>query len=78
MSKLYKNDLFDDHPVAGCFGFIVLLALVIFLGPWVVMHAWSLIAVGMFGLPAMPYWTAFWGTWAMHIIFSRTTTNTKS
>jgi len=48
---------------------LVLIALIIFGGPWIVMHAWMLIAVNMFGAPVMSYWTAFFGTWAMHIIF---------
>ena len=69
--KSYINEYTNDHPVAGCLGFLVVLALVLFLGPWVVMHAWGLIAVGMFGAPAMPYWTAFFGTWAVHILLSR-------
>ena len=63
-----KSQFIDEHPVGGCITVIIVLALAIFLGPWIVMHAWSLIAVGMFGAPAMSYWTAFWGTWAVHIL----------
>ena len=69
--KYHTNDFMDDHPIGGCLGIIILVALVIFLGPWVVMHAWTLIAVNMFGAPVMPYWTAFFGTWAAHILLSR-------
>lgn len=69
--KNYIDDYTDDHPIAGCLGFLVLIAIILFLGPWVVMHAWSLIAVGMFGAPAMSYWTAFFGIWAVHILLSR-------
>jgi len=61
-----------DFNRVGCgtaIGALILIALVIFGGPWVVMHAWTLIAVNMFGAPVMSYWTAFWGTLAMHIIF---------
>jgi len=61
-----------DFERIGCgtaIGALILIALVIFGGPWVVMHAWTLIAVNMFGAPVMSYWTAFWGTLAMHIIF---------
>lgn len=56
----------------GC-GTIILLVLlivaIIFCAPLVVMKAWELIAVVMFKAPAMSYWAAFFGTWAMHIIF---------
>lgn len=74
MSKKSLNQFTDytsDHPVGGCLGLIVAILLVIFLGPWIVMHAWYLIAVCMFGLPAMPYWTAFFGTWAVHILLQQ-------
>lgn len=53
-------------------GVLILIALIIFVGPWVVMTAWNMIAAGMFGLPIMSYWAAFMGTWAMHIIFEQT------
>jgi len=64
-------DTDDLSPGASCFAVIVAIAIALFLGPWVVMHAWYLIAVCMFGLPAMPYWTAFFGTWAVHILFQQ-------
>lgn len=64
-----KSQFIDEHPVGGCLTVIIVLALAIFLGPWIVMHAWSLIAVGMFGAPAMSYWAAFFGTWACAILF---------
>ena len=63
-----KYQFIDEHPVGGCITVIIIVALAIFLGPWVVMHAWNLIAVAMFGAPAMSYWTAFFGTWAVHIL----------
>ena len=53
---------------------LVVLLLFIFIGPWIVMHAWTLIAVNMFGAPAMGYWTAFWGTIAIHILFGKNST----
>lgn len=68
MKRTNPNQFIEEHPVGGCFTVIVVVLLAIFFGPWVVMHAWSLIAVGMFGAPAMSYWTAFWGTWAVHIL----------
>ena len=62
---------------SGCgwkvFAVLVILALVIFGEPWVVMHAWGLIAVNMFGAPVMPYWTAFWGTLAVNTLFGHAT-----
>ena len=63
-----KYQFIDDHPVGGCITIIIVLVLAIFLGPWIVMHAWTLIAVNMFGAPAMSYWTAFFGTWAVHVL----------
>lgn len=68
MKKVNPHQYIEDHPVGGCLGLIIVIALVVFLGPWVVMHAWTLIAVNMFGAPAMSYWTAFFGTWAIHIL----------
>ena len=55
----------------------VLIALIIylawlFIAPFIVVHAWTLIAVGMFGAPALTYWPAFWGMWALSVIFRRT------
>jgi hypothetical protein len=48
---------------------IVLLLALIFVQPLIVVHAWSLIAVGMFGAPALSYWAAFWGMLALELIF---------
>lgn len=42
----------------------------IFVAPAIVAHAWALFAVGMFGAPAISYWTSFWVTWAIHILFN--------
>lgn len=67
--KSYIDDYTDDHPIAGCFGVLVAIALAIFLGPWIVMHAWNLIVVGMFAGPVMSYWTAFWCTLAVRVLF---------
>jgi len=75
--KNYIDDYTDDHPVGGCIGVIILIFLFIFAGPWVVMHAWNLIVAGMFAGPTMPYWTAFFGTWAVHILFAKTISGTN-
>ena len=74
MSRSWDSYKTKDDSLSGCFAIIVAIAIAIFLGPWVVMHAWWLIAVQMFGAPAMPYWTAFFGTWAVHILTQQITT----
>ena len=50
---------------------IVLCIAWLFIAPLVVTHAWALIAVNMFGAPVLTYWPAFWGMWALSIIFNR-------
>ena len=65
------NFSYRNHDI-GCgtallLGLIVLV--VIFGAPWIVQIAWTAIAVQMFRAPALSYWAAFMGTWAMHIIF---------
>lgn len=57
---------------------IVLVIAWIFLAPVIVAHAWALFAVGMFGAPAISYGTAFWVTWAIHILFGGTSALTNS
>ena len=59
-------------------GVIILIGLAIFLGPWVVMTGWNMIAAGMFALPTLTYWPAFFGTWAIHILFGGTRIGSKS
>lgn len=54
----------------------VLIALIIylvwlFIAPFIVTHAWMLIAVNMFGAPVLTYWPSFWGMWALSVIFNR-------
>ena len=44
----------------GCLLVLIVLAAILFLEPLIIVHAWSLFAVGMFGLPVLEYWTAFW------------------
>lgn len=60
----------------GSTGMIVAATLLvvawIFIAPAIVAHAWALFAVGMFGAPAISYWTSFWATWAIHILFGAT------
>ena len=53
----------------GCLGIIVLTLLFLFIQPIPVMIAWNMIAVGMFGLPVLTYWPAFWGTLAIGTLF---------
>ena len=51
------------------FAALVLIALLIFVAPCVTLIAWNMFAVGMFGAPAMTYWTAFWVTNAVQLMF---------
>ena len=76
--KHYTDNFINEHPVGGCLGVIVLIALAIFLGPWIVMHAWNLIVAGMFAGPLISYWTAFWGVLAVHILFEKTVNVNKN
>lgn len=50
---------------------IVLYIAWLFIMPLIVTHAWALIAVNMFGAPVLTYWPAFWGMWALSVIFNR-------
>ena len=50
-------------------GMSILILAIVFLTPWIVQITWGMIAVNMFGAPVMSYWAAFFGTWAMHILF---------
>lgn len=64
-----KKSLYTDDDNFSCFGIILLIALLVFAGPLIVMFGWNAMAAGMFALPTMPYWTAFWVTNACQILF---------
>lgn len=61
----------------GC-GMIFLIVIGIialcFLGPAITMWLWNWIAVDLFGLPVIGYWTAFGLQWLCHILFGHTVT----
>jgi len=59
-------------------GIVILVGLAIFIGPWIVMTGWNMIVAEMFGLPTLTYWPAFFGTLAMHILFSGMRIGSKS
>ena len=68
--KKYGKD--DGAFAAGCIGLIaglIIIALVIFAEPLIICEAWRLFAVGMFGLPQLEYWTAFWVNLAIGCLF---------
>lgn len=58
-------------------GVFLLMIAWVFIAPAIVAHAWALFAVGMFGAPAISYWTSFWVTWAIHILFNMRVNTTK-
>ena len=61
----------------GC-GMIILIIIgviaLLFLGPAITMWLWNWIAVDLFGLPVIGYWTAFGLQWLCHILFGHTVT----
>ena len=55
-----------------CLGIILIVlfaAVIWFIQPLIIVKAWTMFAVGMFGLPALNYWTAFWVNWAVGCLF---------
>lgn len=65
----------DDE--IGC-GPVILIIIgvlaILFLGPAITMWLWNWIAVSLFGLPTIGYWTAFGLQWLCHILFGHTVT----
>lgn len=56
----------------GCLGMILVIliaAAIWFIQPLIIVKAWTMFAVGMFGLPMLDYWTAFWVNWAIGCLF---------
>lgn len=47
---------------------LIVLALVLFAGPWVVMMGYNAIKLD-FNLPTLNYWQFFWATNALQVIF---------
>ena len=64
--------------LAGCGGILVILliaAAIWFIQPLIIVKAWTMFAVGMFGLPTLNYWTAFWVNWAVGCLFGGSFSN---
>ena len=53
--------------IAWCFGVMCLQG-------WLVMLLWNWVAVDLFGVPAIGYWTAFGLQWLCNLLFGRTVT----
>ena len=45
--------------ILGCFLLLLVLALVDFIGAWVVMSLWNWLMPYLFGLPEINFWMAF-------------------
>lgn len=73
MADWKKYSQKDGAFAAGCAGLIlglIVIATIIFCEPLIICEAWRLFAVGMFGLPQLEYWTAFWVNLAIGCLFS--------
>lgn len=70
---------FNDNDNSGCMTVIVMLvilALVLFVGPWVVQMGYNAVKLD-FNLPDLNYWQFFWVTNALQVIF-KTNVSSKS
>lgn len=68
-----------DNDNSGCatvIAMLVVLALVIFVGPWVVQMGYNAVKLD-FNLPDLTYWQFFWATNALQVIFKTSTTVNK-
>lgn len=70
---------FNDNYNSGCMTVIatlVILALVLFVGPWIVQMGYNAVKLD-FNLPDLNYWQFFWVTNALQVIF-KTNISSKS
>lgn len=58
----------DNSGCATVVAVLVVVALVIFLGPWVVQMGYNAVKLD-FNLPDLNYWQFFWVTNALQVIF---------
>ena len=68
MSYRYRNRDFSDF---GCLGWCLVVLLVIglvWLDVWIACWLWGLIAVAIFGLPALSWWQMFGLIWLLRFI----------
>lgn len=64
----------DDIGCGAVILIIIGLIALIFIGPAITMWLWNWIAVDLFGLPVIGYWTAFGLQWLCRILFGHTVT----
>ena len=72
MRKSWRDEEEKLEAKFGCLGVIILIliaAAIWFIQPLIIVKAWTMFAVGMFGLPMLDYWTAFWVNWAVGCLF---------
>ena len=72
-----SRNAWDNDDETGCL-VIILCAIgligLLFLGPAITMWLWNWVAVDLFGVPAIGYWTAFGLQWLCNLLFGRTVT----
>lgn len=66
----------DNSGHATVIAALIVLALVIFAGPWVVQMGYNAVKLD-FNLPDLNYWQFFWATNALQVIFKTSTTVNK-
>ena len=70
---------FNNNDNSGCItviAMLVILALVLFIGPWIVQMGYNAVKLD-FNLPDLNYWQFFWVTNALQVIF-KTNISSKS
>ena len=72
-----SRNAWDNDDETGCL--VIILCVIgliglLFLGPAITMWLWNWVAVDLFGVPAIGYWTAFGLQWLCNLLFSRTVT----
>lgn len=72
-----SRNAWDNDDETGCLVIILCVIALIglfFLGPAITMWLWNWVAVDLFGVPAIGYWTAFGLQWLCNLLFGRTVT----
>ena len=76
MGFSYNSYNSDNSGCATVIAALIVLALVIFAGPWVVQMGYNAVKLD-FNLPDLNYWQFFWVTNALQVIFKTSTTVNK-
>jgi hypothetical protein len=63
--------------IAIIVGTIALLAIYIFAGAWIALWLWNVIAIPVFGAPALTYWQMCGLIWLIDVLFPSQTITTK-